>query len=38
MLLEVMGKNIAKHLYERLGFKTHRTRMVLKINDNIYED
>ena len=38
MSLEVMGENIAKHLYERLGFKTHWTRMVLKINDNIYED
>ena len=30
--------NIAKDLYERLGFKTHWTRMVLKINDNIYEN
>lgn len=38
MSLEVMGKNIAKDLYERLGFKTHWTRMVLKINDNIYEN
>ena len=38
MSLEVMGENIAKHLYERLGFKTHWTRMVLKINDNIYEN
>lgn len=36
--LEVMGENIAKHLYERLGFKTHWTRMVLKINNNIYEN
>ncbi len=34
--LEVVGDNIAKKLYERLGFKTHYTRMVLKINDNIY--
>lgn len=31
-------KNIAKDLYERLGFKTHYTKMVLKINDNIYEN
>lgn len=38
MSLEVMGQNIAKDLYERLGFKTHWTRMVLKINDNIYEN
>lgn len=37
MSLEVLGHNIAKDLYERLGFKTHWTRMVLKINDNIYE-
>ena len=36
--LEVSGYNIAKDLYERLGFKTHWTRMVLKINDNIYEN
>lgn len=36
--LEVSGKNIARDLYERLGFKTHWTRMVLKINDNIYEN
>ena len=38
MSLEVLGYNIAKDLYERLGFKTHWTRIVLKINDNIYEN
>ena len=38
MSLEISGYNIAKDLYERLGFKTHWTRMVLKINDNIYEN
>lgn len=38
MSLEVSGYNIAKDLYERLGFKTHWTRMVLKINNNIYEN
>lgn len=38
MSLEVSGYNVAKDLYERLGFKTHWTRMVLKINDNIYEN
>lgn len=38
MSLEVSGYNIAKDLYERLGFKTHWTRMVLKINDDIYEN
>ena len=38
MSLEVLGYNIAKDLYERLGFKTHWTRMVLKINGNIYEN
>lgn len=38
MSLEVSGYNIAKNLYERLGFKTHWTRMVLKINDNKYEN
>ena len=38
MTLEVSGYNMAKDLYERLGFKTHWTRMVLKINDNIYEN
>lgn len=38
MSLEVMGDNIAKDLYERLGFKTHYRKMVLKINDNIYEN
>ncbi len=38
MSLEVMEGNFARDLYERLGFKTHWTRMVLKINDNIYEN
>lgn len=38
MSLEVSGDNIARDLYERLGFKTHWTRMVLKINDDIYEN
>lgn len=38
MSLEVMGDNIARDLYERLGFKTHYRRMVLKINDDIYEN
>lgn len=38
MSLEVMGENIARDLYERLGFKTHYRKMVLKINDNIYEN
>lgn len=38
MSLEVSGDNIARDLYERLGFKTHYRRMVLKINDNIYEN
>jgi len=37
MTLEVIGENIARDLYERLGFKTHYRRMVLKINDDIYE-
>ena len=32
MTLEVMGENIARDLYERLGFKTHYRRMVLKPN------
>lgn len=36
--LEVSEYNIAKDLYEKLGFKNHWTRMVLKINDNIYEN
>ena len=32
--LEVMGNNnLAKKLYEKMGFKTHYTKMVLKIND-----
>ncbi len=38
MSLEVMGDNIARDLYERLSFKTHYRRMVLKINDDIYEN
>lgn len=38
MSLEVSEYNSAKDLYERLGFKEHWTRMVLKINDNIYEN
>ena len=38
MSLEVIGENIAKDLYERLGFKTHYRKMVLKINDDIYEN
>lgn len=33
--LEVFGKNEAKKLYERLGFKDRYTNMVLKINDDI---
>lgn len=36
MSLEVMGENIARDLYERLGFKTHYRRMILKINDDIF--
>ena len=37
--LEVSEENkLAKDLYERLGFKSHWTRMVLKINDDIYEN
>lgn len=36
MTLEVMGENIARDLYERLGFKTHYRKMVLKINEDIY--
>lgn len=38
MSLEVMEGNIARELYERLGFKTQYRKMVLKINDNIYEN
>lgn len=38
MSLEVMEGNIARDLYERLEFKTQYRRMVLKINDNIYEN
>lgn len=36
MTLEVLEYNMAKDLYKRLGFKTHWTRMVLKINDDRY--
>lgn len=36
MSLEVMGENIARDLYERLGFKTHYRRMVLKINKDMF--
>lgn len=36
MSLEVMGENIARDLYERLGFKTHYRRMVLKINNDMF--
>lgn len=38
MSLEVIGDNIARDLYEKLGFKTHYRRMILKINDDIYEN
>lgn len=38
MSLDVSGINNAKDLYERLGFKTHFIKMVLKINDDIYEN
>ncbi len=38
MSLDVSGINIARDLYERLGFKTHFIKMVLKINDDIYEN
>lgn len=38
MSLEVIGENITRDLYERLGFKTHYRKMVLKINDDIYEN
>lgn len=35
--LDVMeNNNLAKKLYEKMGFKTHFRRMVLKTNDNIY--
>lgn len=36
--LDVIGDNIAFDLYQRLGFKTHYRRMVLKVDDNIYHD
>lgn len=36
--LEVMSNNaLAKKLYEKIGFKEHYTKMVLKINENIYK-
>lgn len=38
MSLDVSEYNVAKDLYARLGFKNHWTRMVLKINDDIYEN
>ncbi len=38
MSLDVSGINTAKDLYDRLGFKTHFIKMVLKINDDIYEN
>ena len=38
MAKEVIGENIARDLYKRLGFKTHYRKMVLKINDDIYEN
>lgn len=38
MSLEVMGNNIARDLYEKLGFKTRYRQMVLKINDDIFEN
>lgn len=36
MSLKVIGENIARDLYERLGFKTHYRRMVLKINNDMF--
>lgn len=38
LTLEVIGENIARDLYERLGFITHYRKMVFKINDDIYEN
>ena len=38
MTLDVSGDNIARHLYERLGFKMQYRKMVLKINNDIYEN
>ncbi len=32
--LEVFGTNVAKKLYEKMGFKDRYTNMVLKINDD----
>ncbi len=36
--LDVSEENRARDLYERMGFKTQYRKMVLKINDNIYEN
>jgi len=38
--LDVFGENVAKRLYEKLGFKDRYTNMVLKINDDktLYQD
>ena len=36
LTLEVLENNVAKNLYEKLGFKTHYRKMVLKINDDKY--
>ena len=36
--LDVSEENKARDLYERMGFKTQYRKMVLKINDNIYEN
>lgn len=38
--LDVFGENVAKRLYEKLGFKDRYTNMVLKINDDktLYHD
>lgn len=38
--LDVFGQNVAKRLYEKLGFKDRYTNMVLKINDDktLYHD
>ncbi len=38
MSLEVIGKNIAGDLYEILESKAHYRIMILKINDDIYEN
>ena len=36
--LDVSEENKARDLYERMGFKTQYRKMVLKINDNLYEN